>query len=347
MKRKIAVLMLLLLVGTLAFCGCDGKLVEKDEQIVELSIWSFTSGLANNRITVRHTEENAKFELSVDYGRFWNEATNSFVKTATVNNGETVSWTDSNDVKTNAFIKIVAKVDDNIVGYAVVRVYQGDYTADYRAEVLKSATFPKVNNQYQEVTQAQVEEKIQAAKAGAKANTPGVNATEYDNKTIIKIETQYHVGEALVNAYYLRTFDFVSGTVTDEARITEKEYARLVDRYTKGESRYDEWDTLEEYKANLNQQCNTPKLIALFHNDQAEACLEEAKTSGIFTWKEEYLGYIKDGGTLYVTIVFADGTMKITKFHEGFPKIYEAIDLVFKQHLGAGFLCELSLSMFA
>ena len=168
-----------------------------------------------------------------------------------------------------------------------------------------------------------------------------VNATEYDNKTIVKIVTQYHVGEALVNAYYLRTFDFVRGTVTDEALVTEKEFTRLLERFTKDESRYDEWDTREEYEVYLKQQCNTPKLIELFHYGQAEACLEKAKSLGIFTWKEKYLSGIKDAGTLYVTIIFSDGTMKTTKFHEGFPENYQAIELAFKNHLGVGFLCEL------
>ena len=167
-SRTIAIIGILMIMGIMVFGGCNGKLVEVDAEIVELSTWHFTSGVPNNLITVNHSEANAIFEISVDKGTFWVYEEQRYLQTVTVNNGETIYWhefdTDGGWLKVEiAYANIIAKVDDNIVGYAVIKIFKNDSNW-FSAEVLKSVVFPKVNDQYQKVTIKQIETKIAEAK---------------------------------------------------------------------------------------------------------------------------------------------------------------------------------------
>ena len=166
-RRAITIIVLILIMVSVLFCGCN-KLVEVDEEMVELSVWHFTSGVANNLITVKYSDANAIFEISVDQGNLWTTGAR-YLQTVTVNNGDTVRWHEFDqewgyqDIEL-AYADIIVKVDDNIVGYAVVKITKVDNTLSYDAEIIKSSTFPKVDGQYQKVTQKQVEAKIKAAK---------------------------------------------------------------------------------------------------------------------------------------------------------------------------------------
>ena len=149
------------------FCGCN-KLVEVEDEIVELSTWFFTSGVANNLITVEHSDANAIFEITVDKGCFLHIGTQGYVQTLTVNNGDTVRWQEFTPEGVYekfeiAYVEIIAKVDDKIVGYAVIKI-SPENGLSFNAEIVKSAIFPKVDGQYQKVTQKQVEAKINAVK---------------------------------------------------------------------------------------------------------------------------------------------------------------------------------------
>lgn len=166
-RRAITIIVLILIMVSVLFCGCN-KLVEVDEEMVELSVWHFTSGVANNLITVKHSDTNAIFEISVDKGNLWTTGAR-YLQTVTVNNGDTVRWHEFDQEWGYQYIElayadIIVKVDDNIVGYAVVKITKVDNTLSYDAEIIKSSTFPKVDGQYQKVTQKQVEAKIKAAK---------------------------------------------------------------------------------------------------------------------------------------------------------------------------------------
>ena len=166
-RRAITIIVLILIMVSVLFCGCN-KLVEVDEEMVELSVWHFTSGVANNLITVKHSDANAIFEISVDKGNLWTTGAR-YLQTVTVNNGDTVRWHEFDQELGYQYIElayadIIVKVDDNIVGYAVVKITKVDNSLSYDAEIIKSSTFPKVDGQYQKVTQKQVEAKIKAAK---------------------------------------------------------------------------------------------------------------------------------------------------------------------------------------
>ena len=64
-----------------------------------------------------------------------------------------------------AFVEIILKFDNNIIGYAVVEIYTPDgYGQTFLARVLKSALFPKIDGEYQNVTQEYVKTIIERIK---------------------------------------------------------------------------------------------------------------------------------------------------------------------------------------
>lgn len=68
-----------------------------------------------------------------------------------------VMWRDTKQ----AFIEIILKVNDNIIGYAVVKILKApDDRDNYAARIFKSALFPKVKGEYQNITKEQVEKLI-------------------------------------------------------------------------------------------------------------------------------------------------------------------------------------------
>jgi hypothetical protein len=65
------------------------------------------------------------------------------------------------------FIEFIVRAENNIVGYAVMEIISVDYeSAIFGIELRDSAYFPKVDGEYQNVTQKYLEERIQSAKAG-------------------------------------------------------------------------------------------------------------------------------------------------------------------------------------
>ena len=56
--------------------------------MIELHTWFFTSGIPNNAIIFKHTDENAKFECVVDLGQFGFGENGT--KSTTVKAGDTI-----------------------------------------------------------------------------------------------------------------------------------------------------------------------------------------------------------------------------------------------------------------
>ena len=112
--------------------------------------WAFTSGVENNRILLKHQNSNVVFECSVDNGTLRG---NSFVEARP---NEYIAW-NSGGVHGNAYIDIVIKEEDNIIGYVVIEaVEKKDKSGFFSPRVLKSALFPQIDGQYQRISQQQV-----------------------------------------------------------------------------------------------------------------------------------------------------------------------------------------------
>lgn len=151
-----AIGLIVLLAITLS--GCADNLTETPQALVQLSDWRFTSGVPNNALTVSYSD--ATFELSVDKGKFWVTDAQAYSATAELDNGKTIYWNAGNDTVETAYVDITAKIDNKIVGYAVVKISAVDNW--YTATVLKSVVFAQ--SSAKNITQRQVDTLIESAK---------------------------------------------------------------------------------------------------------------------------------------------------------------------------------------
>lgn len=163
MRKGIVIVCILLLVCSVTLCACDGNIVEENAKFVELSTWHFTSGVPNNLIRVKHSNPNAKFQLTTDKGKFVEYP--DWPQTVTLDNDDIISWQGLDGKIDLAYVDIIVTIDDNIVGYAVIQIVRHrENLLYYDAAVVKSVVFPQVDGQYQKVSQKQIEAKIKAAK---------------------------------------------------------------------------------------------------------------------------------------------------------------------------------------
>lgn len=121
------------------------------------------------------------FDVSVDGGTLllWegNEIT-SLGSSFKAKNDTTIYWTtlspkgDSNFERymgNKAYVNIVIREEENIVGYAVVEIYTNDLENEpaqtYYAKLLRSVSFPKVNGKYQKITAKYVASEMEQIKS--------------------------------------------------------------------------------------------------------------------------------------------------------------------------------------
>lgn len=168
MLKKIIAMGVISIMGIMMFCGCNGsKLVEENADFVEVSAWNVIISSYPNRIMPTYDEPGATFELSVDKGKFFIGGYSVLFQQATLRSGETINWTtvERDNIIDLAYIDVIAKVKNNIIGYAVIKITnKSENSNEQNAEVIKSVEFPKVDGEYQKVTQKQVDKKIAAVK---------------------------------------------------------------------------------------------------------------------------------------------------------------------------------------
>ena len=145
--------------------GNGGNLVEiQTDDMVELHTWLFTSGVPNNAIKLKHSDASAIFECTVDKGSL---SFSEEVQNKTVNPGDTLHWR-AIGLTEQTFFTAILKVGDNIIGYAIVEIYQTNSPVEHDARVLKSVLFPKVDGEFQGITKQQVETIIEQIKNNSK-----------------------------------------------------------------------------------------------------------------------------------------------------------------------------------
>ncbi len=165
---RIAGCVCLVLALCTGFAGCNTKnslgFTEKDaDGMIAFETWFFTSGVTNNNIQV-NGEENATFELTAEQGWLY-DGVNGFVKTVVRGSGE-IAWWDgfAHEAVRDTYIDVIEKVDDNIVGYAVIKLTYNEERTWHDPSVIKSVEFPKVNGEYQSVTERHVKALIEENK---------------------------------------------------------------------------------------------------------------------------------------------------------------------------------------
>ena len=126
---------------------------------------------------------NATFNISVDGGQcvLWNSGKVTPLETDfSIDNGTTIYWScitgvaeDGTGVQhyteNEAYIDVVVRDGDSIIGYAVIKVYnldpENEPAQSYYAVLLKSVSFPKVEGEYQKVTDKYINSQIEQVKA--------------------------------------------------------------------------------------------------------------------------------------------------------------------------------------
>lgn len=128
--------------------------------------WFFSSGVPNYIIRFIYENENTVFNCRVERGAFGVKGAQKYEKEITVNAGECLYWNPIalySGVK-EIYVDILMEENGNFVGYVIIKIERIDDTGDYRAEVVKSTVFPKIEGEYQPITEAQVEKKIKEIK---------------------------------------------------------------------------------------------------------------------------------------------------------------------------------------
>ena len=160
--------------------------------------------LQRNSFSVIYDDDDVLFYCKIDNGSL---SYTEQIKELVAKNGDQFEWCfpASSLPERNNFLEIVFKKDDNIVGYAVMwgeisygKVITGVYV-DYKC--LKSVVFPKVEGEYQNVTEEDVNELINQAKNSINKEFK----FNYDNCVEIDYElkdSSYNISEP--NVYWSR-----------------------------------------------------------------------------------------------------------------------------------------------
>ncbi len=117
-------------------------------------------------ISVEHYNKNLKFLCSVEYGSFGSPG----LKTVELKSGEYCVWGFSNYMQeswdSTIYADVIAKNGEQIIGYGVIgffKYHTGMEDKD-RCKVLKFAVFPKVEGEYQTVSEDQVKKAMDEIK---------------------------------------------------------------------------------------------------------------------------------------------------------------------------------------
>jgi len=148
----------------------DATIIEVDAELVELTTWFFTSGVPNNCIKMIYPDENAVFYCTVDNGYIDIRQPGS-LKNMSVHSGNTIYYWHGIGLVSNAFIEILLKSEENLIGYALIKVNSRN-AVSHEAVLLKSVLFPQINGKYQKVS----EEYVKAAIEKVKDEVDAINA---------------------------------------------------------------------------------------------------------------------------------------------------------------------------
>ena len=169
----------------------------EDKDIVELAFYQMVwGGVLPNWIGMHYSDENVIFYITVDNGSLeaYSSLPNEFgTKNVRVYAGEHIYWNNlyrDADGKLNdadkASIEIVLKLDDCILGYAVIETFK-QKGAIYNANLLKSILFPKINETYQNISEEYVKNAI--------AETKGENKSDAEKVAVAKKDLYFRIDD--------------------------------------------------------------------------------------------------------------------------------------------------------
>ena len=202
--------------------------LEEEAELIQLSNWSMSSSSTQNRIIMKYPDENAVFYCRVDNGLL-NEFPYAIndprdileLKNINVAAGSTISWNPLEiDAKgqllyyvDHAFIEIIVKLEENIIGYVVIEAFRN--TISNLPDIKKSVLFPKTDGVYQNISEEYVKDDIEKSKI---INTDVKKIAEVKARlTITKYQVSWQTGCYYLPSSYLGAS--INWTSSDEALI--------------------------------------------------------------------------------------------------------------------------------
>jgi len=167
----------LAIVCVVLFSGCPEVIPDEPEEpeeveLVDLNCWGLPISMSSvrvNQIIMKYHDENVVFICSTDNGGFHPVSSDEhyFVKNVSLSSGEVIAWLFSDPVGSttvyHAFIEVILKIDDNIVGYVVIEACRIHLVAS-KGNILKSVFFPKVGGKYQNISEEDIRTEIEIIK---------------------------------------------------------------------------------------------------------------------------------------------------------------------------------------
>lgn len=147
----------------------DNKVIEKNARKMIEFTWrdyhkSYMDTNDGIKFKFNFENDNVKFECKTDNGSFSIETVKKELK---VNADEEICWSpynkEENIIHKNGFIDVIAKIENNIVGYAVIEIELFEDEV-YNGNVLLSKIFPKIDGEYQDISLKYIEIKMNSIK---------------------------------------------------------------------------------------------------------------------------------------------------------------------------------------
>ena len=180
MNIKIIKLISIVLLAALVFCGCTEfkeRDITGDDIRFEYDQWFWGISIQYGiELVIENDNPNYTYCATANDSHFFvddfENDTFNYYKTYIYKSGEHIIWNNltklDSEEKWNGdvtHIDIVVKDGDSIVGLAVVRITKNGDMFHWKGELLKQIEFPKVNGEYQNVTEEYVNNRIAEIKA--------------------------------------------------------------------------------------------------------------------------------------------------------------------------------------
>ena len=163
MTKKLVIMGLVMIMVLCLFGGCNpDKIIEEEAMdMVDCSLFRYSDSMdwTGEPITLYYDDDSATIECSVEVGCLLLTGP-VYSKKATLKPGHGFYWQKNvSDEIEQAYIDLVWKVGEHIVGYAVVEIYHDTAVTAYvyRARRIKCVSYPKIDGEYQSITQEQID----------------------------------------------------------------------------------------------------------------------------------------------------------------------------------------------
>ena len=174
---------LLVLLSMACFAGCQGDIFDGNQDLhsiveepdlleVAADLVKLSPGVMSSAdsgiITIKPFDQNVVFACTVDNGVFGSQKEQAPAKNINAYSGDEIfwisrEWLNDGEWVTQAFIEIILKAEQNIIGYVLI---EADTLSNrfYCLNVLQSVLYPQIDGAYQAVSEEYVRAAIEKIK---------------------------------------------------------------------------------------------------------------------------------------------------------------------------------------